>query len=105
MGVGDRVNALLDKTRTTLEHGDGVLGLLPRLIERGVTLMDEGSLLMKRGASLMDRSERALDRSDRALDTATALMEAATLFLRHASDNATLERRRLELEIARLERG
>jgi hypothetical protein len=53
----------------------------------------------------MDRSAATLERSDRGLAQVEGLAQAAQRYLELASENARLERRRIELEIQRLERG
>ncbi|MCZ7686895.1 MAG: hypothetical protein M5U28_52380 [Sandaracinaceae bacterium] len=105
MSFTDQIGAIAEGVKKTLVLADTVLERLPLLVERGIALMGEGSRLMGRGAALMDRATETLDRCDRALAESQSLVAVTKELAQRASDNALLERRRLELEIARLERG
>lgn len=72
-----------------------VAGLLSAL-KRGEPLLDAGLSLVQQASVTLARCDRALDRVDRILAAGESLAPIV-------HENARLERRRLELEIQRLE--
>ncbi len=97
MGIYGSYADLMQALRHTLEHGEPMLKGGERLMDIGHTVLQQGFVVLAKTADTMSRGDRVLGRLER-------LTEATEAFLALAIKNAVLEQRRLELEVAQLER-
>jgi hypothetical protein len=89
---------LIDTLDQALKRGEPMIDLGPRLMDTGLALMRQGAMLVDKSTDTLERCDRILERLDRAI-------EAGDAYLSIARQNAALTQRKLELEIAALERA
>ena len=97
MGIYGKAGELVDNLNQALARGEPMIVLGPQLMEAGMGLLGRVTVLV-------EAAERSLDRTDGTLRHVDRLAVLAERYLDSAHHNAQLERRRLELEIERLER-
>jgi hypothetical protein len=98
VGIYSKATDLIDTLDQALKRGEPMMDLGPRL-------MDTGLALMRQGSELVDRATGTLERCDRVLLRLESMLEGGDALLAVVRQNAALEQRKLELEIARLEQG
>jgi len=95
MGIYTNAGQLVDQLRVALERGEPMIVLGPPLMQSAIAILERGDDLVQSVGNTLGRCDRVLDRVDTLLAATERLIVANTELL-------ALERRRLELTIAKM---
>jgi hypothetical protein len=91
-----KASDLIETLEKAIKNGEPMIDLGPQLMQTGLALMAQALALAERSINTLDRCDSMLKRLEGLSDSGDAL-------IRVQQQVAALEKRKLELEIARLE--